>query len=153
MQLWDYNALNTGDFFFGSLEEWKLWKWENSDVLCANHTKRRRNHSPGTTNVINFSKCRFFSTISSLKSSFWYLEQTELSLYLPAVHDDGAAEEVLESVDTAPQLQEQMWLPGDAVVRPAHELDVGNLSLWVLLPLLQTHTDSNTCTRHILTQI
>lgn len=52
--------------------------------------------------------------------------------------DDGAAEEILESIDTTPQFQEEVWLPRDAVVGPAHELDVGHLPLCVLLSLLQT---------------
>lgn len=56
----------------------------------------------------------------------------------PAVDDDGPAEEVLEGVDTAPQLQEEMGLVWDAVVGPAHELDVGHFPLCVLLPLLHS---------------
>lgn len=62
------------------------------------------------------------------------------SLKSPAVNDDRAAEEILESIDAPSEFEEEMRLPGDAVVRPAHELDVRHLPLWVLLPLLQTDT-------------
>lgn len=57
---------------------------------------------------------------------------------VPAVNDDGTAEEVLEGVDAAPQFQEELRLLWHAVVRPAHELNVGHLPLGVLLLLLQT---------------
>lgn len=59
--------------------------------------------------------------------------------HVPAVDDDGAAEEVLEGVDATPQLEEELRLLGNAVVRPAHELDVGHLPLGILLPLLKRH--------------
>lgn len=66
-------------------------------------------------------------------------------MYVPAVDNNGATEEILESIDTSPQFQEEMWLPWDTVVWPAYELDVSHLPLRVLLPLLQTqtHTDNN----------
>lgn len=51
--------------------------------------------------------------------------------------DDGAAEEILKRVDAAPQLEEELRLLGNAVVGPAHELNVGHFSLRVLLPLLE----------------
>ena len=43
--------------------------------------------------------------------------------------DDGAAEEVLKSVDSPSQFQEKVGFSWDAVVWPTHELDVGHLSL------------------------
>lgn len=51
--------------------------------------------------------------------------------------DDGAAEEILKSVDAPPQLEEELRLLGNAVVRPAHELNVGHFPLGVLLPFLE----------------
>lgn len=58
---------------------------------------------------------------------------------------DGAAEEILEGVDAAPQLEEELRLLWNAVVRPAHELNVGHLPLGVLLPLLERPIDTH-CT-------
>lgn len=46
---------------------------------------------------------------------------------VPAVHHDGAAEEVAESVHSPPQLEEQVRVLGHPVVRPAGELDVSHL--------------------------
>lgn len=60
-------------------------------------------------------------------------------MYKPAVDNNGTAEEILESIDTPSQFEEEVWLPWDAVVWPASELDVGHFPLRVLLPLLQTH--------------
>lgn len=51
--------------------------------------------------------------------------------------DDGAAEEILESVDATPQLEQELRILRNAVVRPAHELNVGHLPLGVLLSLLK----------------
>lgn len=45
----------------------------------------------------------------------------------PAVHHDGAAEEVAEGVHPPPQLEEQVGVLGHPVVRPAGELDVSHL--------------------------
>lgn len=59
---------------------------------------------------------------------------------VPAVDDDGTAEEVLERVYSAPQFQEEVGLVWNAVVGPAHKLDVGHLPLHALVPLLHTHT-------------
>lgn len=62
---------------------------------------------------------------------------------VPAVNNDGTAEEVLESVDAAPQFQQELRLLWHAVVRPAHELNVGHLPLGVLLPLLRTRAPAH----------
>lgn len=53
------------------------------------------------------------------------------------MNDDGTTEEILESIDTPPQFQEELRVFWDAMIRPTHELNVGHLPLWVLLPLLQ----------------
>ena len=45
------------------------------------------------------------------------------------MHDNGPAEEVAEAVDSATQLQQQVWLAGDTMIRPAGELDVGHFPL------------------------
>ena len=65
--------------------------------------------------------------------------------------DDGPAEEVLEGVDPLAELQQQLGVFGDPVVRPADELDLGHLPLRVL-PLLEgahthTHTHTHTAVR------
>lgn len=64
-------------------------------------------------------------------------------MYIPAVDNNGATEEIFESIDTPPQFQEEVWLPWDTVVWPAYELDVSHLPLRVLLPLLHTHTHTD----------
>lgn len=46
---------------------------------------------------------------------------------VPAVHHDGAAEEVAESVHSPPQLEEQVRVLRHPVVRPAGELDLSHL--------------------------
>lgn len=48
---------------------------------------------------------------------------------IPAVNDDGTTEEILESIDTPPQFQEELCVFWDAMIRPTHELDVGHLPL------------------------
>ena len=46
--------------------------------------------------------------------------------YVPAVNNDGTTEEILESVDTSPQFQEEVRLSWDTMVWPAHELNVSH---------------------------
>lgn len=53
----------------------------------------------------------------------------QCDLFVPAVNNDRPTEEILEGVDAPPQFQEEVWLPGDSVVGPTHELDVGHLPL------------------------
>lgn len=53
--------------------------------------------------------------------------------------DDRATENILKSIDSPSELQEEVRLPRDAVVGPAHELDVGHLPLGVLVSPLNTH--------------
>lgn len=48
---------------------------------------------------------------------------------VPAVNDDGTTEEILEGVDSPSQFQEELRLLWNAMVRPAHELDVRHLPL------------------------
>lgn len=48
---------------------------------------------------------------------------------LPAVNDDGSAEEVCEGIDSAAEFKEEARVGGDAVVGPAGELDVSDFSL------------------------
>lgn len=62
---------------------------------------------------------------------------------LPAVDDDGAAEQVLEGVHPLAELQQQLGLVGHAVVRPADELDMSHHPLRVL-PLLKERNDTRT---------
>lgn len=38
---------------------------------------------------------------------------------MPAVNNDGTTEEILESVDTSPEFEEEVWVSWDAVVGPA----------------------------------
>lgn len=51
----------------------------------------------------------------------------QAALALPAVHHDGAAEEVAESIHSPSQFEEQVRVVGHPVVRPAGELDMGHL--------------------------
>lgn len=48
--------------------------------------------------------------------------------HLPAVHHNGAAEEVAESVHSPSQLEKQVRILRHAMVWPAGELDVSHLS-------------------------
>lgn len=70
---------------------------------------------------------------------------------IPAVHHDGPAEQVLEGVDPLPELQEQLGLLGDAVVRPAEELDLSDLPLRVL-PLLNGRKTAHAGVRGVTTR-
>lgn len=63
---------------------------------------------------------------------------------IPAVNNDWAAEHIFESIDTPPQFQEEVRLSWDAVVGPAHELDVSHFPLQVFLSLLQAVTQTHT---------
>lgn len=47
-------------------------------------------------------------------------------IHIPAVHHDGAAEEVAESVHPPAQLEEQVRVFRDPVVRPTGELNVSH---------------------------
>lgn len=49
------------------------------------------------------------------------------------MNDNGSAEEVFEGIDSAAEFKEQAGVRGDAVVRPAGELDVSDFSLRRLL--------------------
>lgn len=60
---------------------------------------------------------------------------TSIELDLPAVDDNGPAENIFKGVHAASEFQEEVWLLGDAVVGPTDELDVGHLSLSVFVPL------------------
>ena len=61
-------------------------------------------------------------------------------LRVPAMDDDRPAEQVLEGVDPLAELQQQLGVFGDPVVRPAGELDLGHLPLSVIPLLKGTHT-------------
>lgn len=55
---------------------------------------------------------------------------------LPAVHHNRTAEEVLERVDSSPELQKQTGVSRYAVIRPADELNLSDFSFRGFLSLL-----------------
>lgn len=58
------------------------------------------------------------------------------------MYDNRSAEEVFEGIDSAAQFKEQARVGGDAVVRPAGELDVRDFPFRRLLFALKRRTNS-----------